>query len=203
MHVIDRRDTFDLDQQYVFDDEVGAIGAVDGLVLVENGNRYLAFDRHATENELPKEASLVRRFEESRPQRPVDFNCAADGLCGDLVRSDQHDPDDGKRHARLGLMKAAKSRWSMARTSMAGPPHVAETSTADRSRDFHHVGHVEHVGIWGESLPYAAFGSSGDRSKDLHHVEEIGHVGVSLKIKGIVPARTSKESYVPYLFYVV
>jgi len=24
-----------------------------------------------------------------------------------------------------------------------------------------------------------------------------------LKIKGIVPARTSKESYVPYLFYVV
>ena len=54
MHVIDRRDTFDLDQQYVFDDEVGAIGAVDGLVLVENGNRYLAFDRHSTENELAK-----------------------------------------------------------------------------------------------------------------------------------------------------
>ena len=75
-------DGFELDQDFVFDDEVGAETTIEGEVFVADGDFFLRGYRKTSIGEFECEALFINRFEQSRPKFPVH----RDGRANDGVR---------------------------------------------------------------------------------------------------------------------
>jgi hypothetical protein len=63
VHPFEAFDGFDF-HDYAFDDEIQPIAAIDALVLVDNRQRLLTFDRQPARPEFNGEAFVVRIFEQ-------------------------------------------------------------------------------------------------------------------------------------------
>jgi hypothetical protein len=67
-------DGFQLDDQLIAHDEVDSVGALEADALVHDRYDLLLFEAKLAQHELARQTRFVRGFEESRPQRSVNFD---------------------------------------------------------------------------------------------------------------------------------
>jgi hypothetical protein len=78
---VDRQEVFhclDFQDHGVLHHEVEAVCAVEGKALVTNRDRKLTLDAKSAQDELMREAVLVRRLQKPRPEVAVNFDASAD-----------------------------------------------------------------------------------------------------------------------------
>ena len=69
---------FELDEQTLLDDEIGAVRTVDGRIEILERNRHLTLETDASVTKLGGEALLVGSLEESRSEPAMHLDHCAD-----------------------------------------------------------------------------------------------------------------------------
>jgi len=87
MDTLETSDRLDLDDDRLFNEEIKSKSAVNPLSLVNEGQRFLTFDREAAFGQFVGKASFVRGFEHARPELMMDIDRRTDDPFGDCIQT--------------------------------------------------------------------------------------------------------------------
>jgi hypothetical protein len=78
-------DGLQLHDDYLFDDEVHAVAAVQSAALIDERQWNLPAENNASQGEFVSQTGLVSRLQETRSQSSMDFDGGPDDLVGQVV----------------------------------------------------------------------------------------------------------------------